>query len=46
MNCESQNVACSLSILVLVLLSLLVGDFMYGRYQLYLSADMAATSSW
>ena len=44
-NCDSQKVACSLSILVLVLLSLL-GDFRYGRYQLYRSAAISAMFSW
>lgn len=44
MNCESQNVACSLSILLFVLLSLAVGDLRYGRYQLYLVADMSCRS--
>ena len=45
MNCESQKVACSLSIFVLVLRSLLGGDCMYGRYQLYLFEDMATVRS-
>lgn len=41
MNCESQKVACSLSILVLVFFSLL-DDFRYGKYQLYRFADISA----
>lgn len=45
MNCDNQKVACSLSILVLVLLSLL-GDFRYGRYQLYRFAVIAAIFLW
>ena len=45
MNCESQKVACSLSIFVLALRSLLGGDCMYGRYQLYLFADMTTVRS-
>ena len=45
MNCESQKVACSLSIFVRVLSSLWGGDCRYGRYQLYLFDDMAVVRS-